>query len=417
MSDKLSGSNDMEKLKDLAARPYKAQAVWFLNSFWDDVGQANSEKIWLYVEKIAKFDLQKGTQGCEVDELQMHKFLEAFQETMTVREMRDTLRAKGAIGDAVKLIALIHYLIFRFNIDFHVLVNAHQGDNRKELEEAQRMLDEVSRACQEAEAKAQAAKAALAKAKAEEAEAKKAEAEAKKAEAEAKQRETEAHNSAEQAKQRETDAKSKAQIAKQKEAEAKSAQDELEAALHELKAQEDAFNAKTEDLKRKSEEGSVVSQNKAKNELAQHLASDPLPLRKAKITQEAAVKKAERATKAAAEARTASEAAANEATKARKAAEESAKQASNARAVAEEAARRAEDAARKAEASRKASEEATRQAEAALDEMQKRVDEAEAYLNEVKSRPGKAAGAIWFMERELFEKKKFMPERKGGIAK
>ena len=50
----------------------------------------------------------------------------------------------------------------------------------------------------------------------------------------------------------------------------------MEAALAELKAQEDAFNQKTEELKRKSEEGGVVSKNRAKNELAQHLAEDPL---------------------------------------------------------------------------------------------------------------------------------------------
>ena len=43
----------------------------------------------------------------------------------------------------------------------------------------------------------------------------------------------------------------------------------------------------------------MVSRNKAKNELAQHLGEDPLPLRKAKITAEAAVKRAERAKKAA----------------------------------------------------------------------------------------------------------------------
>jgi len=45
-----------------------------------------------------------------------------------------------------------------------------------------------------------------------------------------------------------------------------------------------------------------VQRNKAKNELAQHLSSDPLPLRRAKITQEAAVKKADRAAQVAKEA-------------------------------------------------------------------------------------------------------------------
>ena len=40
--------------------------------------------------------------------------------------------------------------------------------------------------------------------------------------------------------------------------------------------------------------GGVVSRNKAKNELAQLKAEDPLPLRKARITLEAALKRAEK---------------------------------------------------------------------------------------------------------------------------
>jgi len=76
---------------------------------------------------------------------------------------------------------------------------------------------------------------------------------------------------------------------------ARKAQEELEASLADLRAQEEAFNSKSEELKRKSETGSVVQMNKAKNELAQHLSSDPLPLRRAKITTEAATKKAEKA--------------------------------------------------------------------------------------------------------------------------
>jgi len=76
---------------------------------------------------------------------------------------------------------------------------------------------------------------------------------------------------------------------------ARRAQEELEASLRELKAQESAYNNKTEELKQKSSQGSVVQMNKAKNELAQHLAEDPLPLRRAKITTEAATKKAEKA--------------------------------------------------------------------------------------------------------------------------
>lgn len=98
--------------------------------------------------------------------------------------------------------------------------------------------------------------------------------------------------------------------AEQREQESKQAKRELEAALAEVKSQEDARNNKTAELQKKTEEGGLVSRNKAKAELAQHLAEvilfvkldrilmnwqDPLPLRRAKITLEAAVKKAEKA--------------------------------------------------------------------------------------------------------------------------
>jgi hypothetical protein len=45
----------------------------------------------------------------------------------------------------------------------------------------------------------------------------------------------------------------------------------LKKALGDLKAQEDAYKNKTETLKQKSETGGVVSRNRAKAELAQHL--------------------------------------------------------------------------------------------------------------------------------------------------
>jgi len=49
---------------------------------------------------------------------------------------------------------------------------------------------------------------------------------------------------------------------------------ELQEALAALQKEEDAYNAKTEDLKKKTTQGGVVSQGRAKNELAQHLAED-----------------------------------------------------------------------------------------------------------------------------------------------
>ena len=83
--------------------------------------------------------------------------------------------------------------------------------------------------------------------------------------------------------------------AREAEAPFKAACEELEAARADVKSQENAYNSKTEQLKTASESGGVVSRNKAKVQLDAHLAEDPLPLRKAKLTLEAAQKKADKA--------------------------------------------------------------------------------------------------------------------------
>ena len=282
---------------------------------------------------------------------------------MTVRELRAKLRSTGAIGESErpKKVPLTHYLLFRYNADWHALVNSAQGDNSVEIAKAQKMLDEVSAAFQECQRTATAASQAL----------------------------LAAETSAAKAKQREEASKIAAEQSRVAEEEAKVALAELEAALAEVKAQEDAYNSKTALLQKKSSEGGVVSMNKAKAELAQHLAEDPLPLRKAKITQEAAVKRADRAKSSAADARVAAENAAKEATAARQ----------------------------DAEKAREASAKAKAAAEAALEDASSKLKEAEAYLEEVKSQPGCAHGALWWIERELHEQKAYLPESKGGYRK
>jgi len=362
-----------------------------LNAFWEEYAAKEAEGVWSYVIKCAEIDIENHEEGAALDEMTAHVFLEKFNETLTVRELRAKLRSTGAIGESErpKKVPLTHYLLFKFNADWHALVNASQGDNSKEIAKAQEMLQEVSAAFKESQRAAAAAAQALREAEA--------------SEAKAKQRESESNAAASDAKQKEADSKAAAESARVAEEEARAAQAELEAALAEVQAQEDAFNKKTAELEKKTQEGGVVSKNKAKAELAQHLAEDPLPLRKAKITQEAAVKRADRATQAASTARTNAEAAANNATQARAEAERAAAEARQARQAAEQA--------------RAASAQAAAAAEAALNEASKKLAEAEAYLEEVKSRPGCAHGAIWWIDRELHEQRKYLPTSKGGIAK
>eukprot|EP01087_Luapelamoeba_hula_P012581 TRINITY_DN350_c0_g1_i3.p1 TRINITY_DN350_c0_g1~~TRINITY_DN350_c0_g1_i3.p1 ORF type:complete len:284 (-),score=79.30 TRINITY_DN350_c0_g1_i3:15-866(-) len=279
---------DQRKLTTLGNSTYKEQAVWFLNAYWRQFGQQEAEKVWTYAHRYASLD-SNGIAGHSLDEFGAHRFLELNNETLTVVAMREHWRKTGI--EHVKLVPLIHFLIFRYQVDWHQCVNAAQGDNAEEVAKAQRMLEEAQAAVKEAE---------------------------------------------------------------RRDTEAKAAQRELEAALAELKAQEDAFNNKTADLTKRSNEGGGVSRNKAKAELAQHLAEDPLPLRRAKINQEAAVRKAERASKA---------------------------------------------------------------AEDALNVAVRSLDAAQEYLNEVSSRPGSAAGALWWIDRELHEARAYLPTARGGYKK
>jgi hypothetical protein len=284
--------NDLDKLHELCAKSFKEQAVWFLNAFWSDFGQKEAETIWDQVALCVSLD-EKHEAGSDLDEMKAHRFLEKIGDTHTVLQLRSQLRKVHAIGEAErpKTVPLSHYLVFRYECDWHRLVNAAQGENAAEIAKAQEQVRVAQENCQKAQ---QAAK------------------------------------------------------------EASQAQLELERALAEVKKEENARDSKTKDLTEKSESGGVVARNKAKAELAQHLAEDPLPLRKAKITLEAAVKKADRATKA---------------------------------------------------------------AEAAQEAAESSLAEAEAYLHELSSRGGSGQGAIWWMERELHEARKYMPTARGGISK
>jgi hypothetical protein len=301
----LAGSNDNERMQSLLNKTHKEQTIWFMNAFWNTVS-SDAEKLWQYTHKCVDLDIEKRQDGTGLDEVRAHKFLESFGETLTVMDLRSKLRQTGAIqqSDRPKLVPITHYLLFRFNVDWHLLVNSY-GSNAEEIAHAQKLLDQVMSAFEESDRQAN--------------------------------------------------------IARKAEAPFKAAQEEVDSALADVKAQETTRENRTNELKRKSEEGSVVQQNKAKNELAQHLAEDPLPLRKAKITLEAALKKAEKA--------------------------------------------------------RAPFEAATKKAEEALEQTRLRVAEAEAYLEEVKKKPGSSQGTFWWMEREIFEKKRFLPVAKGGIAK
>src|SRR3989338_9826442 len=152
---------DRAKLAHICTLSYKAQAVWFLNSFWNTLN-GEAEKLWAYVEKANSIDLEKHEEGCALDELNAHRLLEIFDETLTVREMRTQLRSVGAIDEAShpKLVPLAHLLLARYKADWHHFVNAPQG-SKDEIERAQAQLNACKAAFEESNARAAEAAEAL----------------------------------------------------------------------------------------------------------------------------------------------------------------------------------------------------------------------------------------------------------------
>jgi len=312
--------------RSLAAKPHAAQAKWFLNAFWKDT-KGSAEDLWKWVHKFSLLD-PKGCEGCDLDEFLSHKFLEDIGKTCTVMDLRE--RLKSIDYDKNKRMCISEFLLYHFQKAPLDLVTAPQG-SQEELLKAQRMVDEANDALHVVLQKLDIQKEAVAAA------------------AEA------------------------VRVLGIAEKEAKAAEEENKRALAELQAQEKAYHDRIEALEKASNEGGVVARNRAKNDLAQYKAQDPLPLRTAKINQEAAVRKAGRALAA------------------------------------------AEDARQEAEEKKRDAEETARQVEAAVKEAERKRDEALAYLQKVKE-SGVGQGQVWWMQREMFEQQKSLPQAKQTMA-
>lgn len=170
-----------------------------MNAFWEDFASAEAENLWNFVDQMVRIDNRKDA-GNDLDELEAHRFLEKADSAHTVLEMRALLRKTGAIGqnDRPKSVPLSHYLLFKYDPHsknlFHDLVNRGQGDNSKQIQEAQAKLDAVSAAFEEASRTADAAARSLKEAESSAEAAKVRESEAKKSAAELAVREEEVYS-------------------------------------------------------------------------------------------------------------------------------------------------------------------------------------------------------------------------------
>jgi len=346
-------ADELSKFKEVTKLTYAEQGKFFLNAFWKEY-QGEAENVWKYAFKFIELDTQKKKGGCDLDEFNAHRFLEQVGETKRVVELRETLRQIDL--DFNKRMALVEYLLFRYKQTIKELISRPQG-NQDEIKKAEKKLEEVQTALTNLLEQLQQQQTAL----------------------DAQKKALDEQTRTAQQAQKALDDQRKAEEA------VKKAEAEQRAAVDELTKQEETYKKLITDLETKSKDSgaTVVQRNKAAAELAQVKQEDPLPLRKAKITQEAALRKVE---------------------KERKAAEA-------ATAKAEEAHNKALEAQKEAEAKTAQLEEQTRKVEEAVKETEMRVKEAQDYLEEVK-KSGVAQGSIWWMEREIKEAQKYLPKNK-----
>jgi len=319
---------------ELTAKTHTEQGIWWLNGFWKAGAEDYKEDIWTVVHQFIECQIdgpvlygskkQEYKEEADLDEFKSHRILEIMGETLTVVALRKRLKELDI--DNNNRMAISEYLLDKYKKTPEELVNAPQGDlDPAKLAAAQAACDAAGDALAAAQADAQAAAAA------------------KKA------------------------AEVALEVAQAAEAEVRAAEAELQAAIAEITRLEEEKAEKIAKCQAIIDsDAGAVKKGRAVQEKEQTLAEDPLPLRKAKITQQAALRKVEKARKLAEE-ETAKSAAAAEAAAAAK---------------------------EEADRSEKAAEQALQEALAALEELKKK--------------GGTPMGKIWWMERVLAEKKKFM---------
>eukprot|EP00461_Guttulinopsis_vulgaris_P003225 UN03226 len=191
----------MAKIKEVTAKNYRDQAIFYLNAFWNDSTKPASEEaeqVYQLITDFSKEDHIKGKNGNELNAVQAFNVLQRRGQTLTALELKAQLRKVDI--DANGEMALAEYLLFINGRDPVAFVTNPQGAvdpvKMKALEDKMAQLSATFDALNTqlaAEAKAaEEAKVAEAAAVEQEAAAKAAEAKALEEEAAAKAAEAEA---------------------------------------------------------------------------------------------------------------------------------------------------------------------------------------------------------------------------------
>jgi len=360
-------------LKQLCELPYKEQAIWFLNGFWSDGIEDSAEDVWAWYKHALALEARqiptRGEAGNELDQFWAAKFLEDMEEALTAVERKAAMQDID-IDNNGKM-ALVEYLTYKFKKGVDAVVSAPQGA-AGELLKAQAEVDEALAVLPEVEAKLEQSKTARAEQLA------------------ALMQTKQAKIASEDALRKQTEAEADLKLALKM---VELAKGELEAAVAELHAAEQAAEEQKKSLESQRDDDSLgaVARGKAASMLNALLNEDPLPLRRAKILQEAALRRVEREQKTAMN-KTIEAQAKTEQCKAKL--------------------QELHDRETELETSKAKLDEAIAELEESYNKLSVQMSEAKAVIAELKGRGTSGMGALWWMERSLYEADEALPQIK-----
>ena len=130
-----------------------------LNAMWPEKQDAHAEELLNFVAMFSEFELENHAEGCDIDEMGMHRVFERMDKHWTTQEMRAHFRKVGV--ESFKRISMIHFLI-NYGYDWIEVVNAPQGGKAEGVEKAKQTLEDVTfaRAFADAQSTAESAMAA-----------------------------------------------------------------------------------------------------------------------------------------------------------------------------------------------------------------------------------------------------------------
>jgi len=136
--------------EQICALPFKEQAVWVLNGFWDQL-HSEAETIYSQIRAFTELDAMVGspllapgsTRGSALDKMMAAKFLERAEQTLTARQRQAALREIDENSDGQ--MAAIEYLLYRYKsvVGSAAEIAAGQQGKANEIEACGQIIDQT----------------------------------------------------------------------------------------------------------------------------------------------------------------------------------------------------------------------------------------------------------------------------------